>query len=319
MKTIDIILPCYNEEKALPLYFKAVDKIIEELNKYRFNFILVNDGSKDKTYDVMYDLYREREDITIVNLSRNFGQNPAFTAGLETSKGDYVIMMDADLQDPVELIKEIIEKLEEGYDIVSPRRVDRSTDTKGKRNTTQFFYRFINKIEGRNVIPENVNCFRGLTKKIVEQINNLEEKDRYLVSEIPFVGYKTYYIDFKREERVAGKSKYNYKKMITYALDIISVTTSKPLYLPIIVSFFSSFFFFFTSLITFILYILNMTNVLPYSGLYFTFFLINFILLIFSLLVFIIGILAVYLHNILINTRSRPNNIIESVRKPEDK
>ena len=140
-----------------------------------------------------------------------------------------------------------------------------------------------------------------------------------LLCDLDAQGSATVSLDFKREERVAGKSKYNYKKMITYALDIISVTTSKPLYLPIIVSFFSSFFFFFTSLITFILYILNMTDVLPYSGLYFTFFLINFILLIFSLLVFIIGILAVYLHNILINTRSRPNNIIESVRKPEDK
>ena len=176
MKSISIILPCYNEEEALPLYFQNVDPIIKEIKDYNFNFILVNDGSKDKTLEVMNELYQKRDDIEIVNLARNFGQNPAIYAGLSVCDSDFTIVMDADLQDPVELIKTITEKFSEGYDVVSPHRANRKSDTWFKRTTAGLFYKFVNAIEGKKVIPENVNAFRGVSRRVVKLFNELPNK-----------------------------------------------------------------------------------------------------------------------------------------------
>ena len=165
MKTVSIIVPCYNEEQSLPLYFEAVDNVLKDVKDYDVDFILVNDGSKDKTQEVIEDLYNKRDDINYVRLSRNFGQNPALTAGLDASTSDYVIMMDADLQDPVELITAILEAFSQGYEVVSPHRTSRETDGWFKRVTAGAFYKFVNRLEGKQIVPENVNCFRGLSEE----------------------------------------------------------------------------------------------------------------------------------------------------------
>ncbi|MDY3890209.1 MAG: glycosyltransferase family 2 protein [Bacilli bacterium] len=322
MKKVSIILPCYNEEKALGLYFEAVDPFIKEIKDYKFDFVLVNDGSKDNTLNVMNDLYLSRNDITIVSLSRNFGQNPAFSAGLEVCEGDYAILMDADLQDPVELIAKICEKFSEGYEVVNPHRADRSTDSYFKRKTAEMFYKFTNKIEGKEVAPENVNCFRGISRRAIDMINSLDEKDRFIRSEVTFVGYKSCLIDFKREKRSAGESKYNVSKLFTHAFDNISTTTSNPLYFPIKFGAVSSFFCGFIDLTLLILLILSWCDVLSIGMGYtviFTLFIAFTIFFGVSIIIFFIGIIGIYLHNILINTRNRPSYIIDIVKKPKEK
>lgn len=320
MKTVSVILPCYNEEAVLPLYFKAVDPIIKGVKDYSFEFILVNDGSKDNTLSVMKAIYDSRDDVTIVNLSRNFGQNPALTAGLTTSTADYVIMMDCDLQDPVRLIPEICAKFTDGYEVVSPHRACRETDTRFKRNTAAFFYRFTNSLEGKEVLPPNVNCFRGLSKRAVEKILALPEKDRLLVNEIPLVGFRTCLIDFEREKRLAGKSKYNIKKMVNYAFDIISSGTSKPLYEPVKFGAVLSVLFGIVFLVLLVFYLLGCTDVLlfdyPTLGI---FLILSAVFFVGSILVFLIGILSLYVHNILINTRDRPTFCIDYVYSKDDK
>lgn len=320
MKTISIIIACYNEEESLPLYFKAVDEVLPKLENYRLNFVLVNDGSKDHTLEVMNKLYEERNDVTIVSLSRNYGQNPAFSAGLKACKGDYAIMMDADLQDPVELIPEIAKKFDEGYEVVNPKRVDRTSDSAFKRSTAGLFYKIINFLEGRQVIPENVNCFRGISRKVIDHINDLTEKDRYILAEVPLIGYRTCEIEFTRRERQAGESKYNVKKMVKYSLDNMSAETSEPLYWIIKAGVVSSLLTGFATFVMLILFILCCCDVITKGGIPITvLFLLFAIAFFFSILLCFIGLIGVYLHNILINTRNRPTYIIDIHKEPEDK
>lgn len=314
MKKVSVVLPCYNEQESLPLYFASVDPVLAKIKDYVFDFVLVNDGSKDKTLEVMKELHETRNDITVVNESRNYGQNAAFTAGLMTAKGDYVIMMDADLQDPVELLIAICEKFSEGYDVVNPHRASRETDSYFKRTTAGMFYRFINRLEGQKVIPENVNCFRGLSRKAVDALLSYPEKDRYYVSMVPLIGLKNCNIDFVRQKREAGESKYNISKMFTYAFNLISTTTAKPLYFPIKFGAISSGFTFLGFLTSLILWILSLTGVLPRIELYTRISLILFsVFFACSLVIFFIGIVCLYLHNILINTRGRPTTTIDEV------
>ena len=316
MKKVSVVIPCYNEEEALPLYFKAVDPVVSKIEDYAFDFVLVNDGSKDKTLEVMNQLYLERNDITIVNETRNYGQNAALTAGLLSAKGDYVIMMDVDLQDPVELLTAICEKFTEGYEVVNPHRANRKEDSWFKRTTAGMFYKFINMLEGKEVIPENVNCFRGLSRRAVDAINALEEKDRYYVALIPLVGFKTISIDFIRQKRTAGKSKYgDIGKLFNHAFNLISTTTAKPLYFPIKFGAISSCFDFLAALVFIILYFC----LRDYRSIFLLMFSIFLLAFFTSIIIFFIGINSLYLHSILINTRDRPTTNIETIVRPEDK
>ena len=322
MKKVSIIIPCYNEEKALPLYFEAVDPIIKSIKDFSFNFVLVNDGSKDNTLEVMNKLHETRKDIVICSFSRNFGQNSAFSAGLKVCDGDFAILMDSDLQDPVELIAPICEKFSEGYEVVNPHRADRSSDSFFKRVTAGMFYKFINKIDPKNALPENVNCFRGLSRRAIDIINSLGESDRFLRTEIAFVGLKTAYIDFKREKRSAGDSKYNISKLFNHAFDNISTATSTPLYFPIKFGFVSTCLTGLAFLAMLIFMILCWCNVSPFTSvgnILMPIFIVCSVFLAMSVIIFFIGIVAIYMHNILINTRNRPNYVIEILKREGDK
>jgi glycosyltransferase involved in cell wall biosynthesis len=323
MKLLSIVIPCFNEEEALPIYFDAVDKVLPEITKkdWEIEFVLINDGSRDKTLQVMEDLHNKRNDISYISLSRNFGQTAALSAGLSKARGELIIMMDVDLQDPVSLIPQMVEKYEEGYDVINAHRVDRSSDSSFKRNSASFFYEFINKLEGREVIPQNVNCFRGLSRRAVNEIVNLSEKDKLLLSEMSLIGYKNCYLDFKREERVAGVSKYSLKKLISYALDNISAGTTAPLYIPIKLGVFGCCFFFIAALAMTICYILSCNNVMnPGYIIYFQPCLIlSWVFFGINIIIGFIGLLGVYMHNILINTRNRPAFIIDIYKCNKDK
>lgn len=320
MKKISVILPCYNEEESLPLYFEAVDKVIPSLKDYVLEFVLVNDGSKDNTLSVMESLYEKRKDVVVCSLSRNFGQNAAFSAGLKVAKGDYCIMMDSDLQDPVELIPQIAEKFSQGYDVVNPHRVDRSKDSAFKRDTAGLFYKIINRLEGKKVIPENVNCFRGISRKVVDEILSLSEKDRCLLSEVPLIGYKTTFIDFTREERKAGKSKYNLKKMVLYALDNMSTITSRPLYLIFMAGGIMTLLSLFLVLVMTVLFILSYPSIHVIGGheVCMVFFILSFVFLSTAIVIDFLGVISIYLHNILVNTRNRPTYIIDYVKRKDE-
>lgn len=319
MKTVSIILACKNEQETLPIYFKAVDPIIKSIKDYAFDFIMVNDGSTDNTAKVMNDIYKKRNDVTIISFSKNFGQNPGIFAAFKQNKSDYVITMDCDLQDPVSLIKDICDKFTEGYEIVNPHRGDRKNDSWLKRTTAGMFYKVINKLEKKEAIPSNVNAYRGLSKRAVDEINKMSETDRLFMPTIPLVGFKSCEVDYVRGKRVAGKTNFNTDKLVTYALDNISVATSRPLFLASKFGVITSIIFFLSSLALLICYILGLCQVMPAYSAITVFMIISFVFLAASVVITFVGINGLYEHNILINTRNRPMYVIDYIRTQQDK
>lgn len=317
MKRISVVVACYNEQESLPIFFEEADKVIPSVNKvgYDLSFVLVNDGSKDKTWEVMSDLNEKRDDVTIVNLSKNYGQNPAFFAGINTADGDYVVLMDADLQNPLTLLPDIAKKFNEGYEVVNPLMADRETDTKFKKNTAGGFYHLINKLEGKEIFPVNVNCFRGFSRNVIEEMKKIPEVDKFVLSEVPCVGYKTCFLPYQRAERVAGASKYSLKKMISYALGNISAATSRPLYFPAVIGGILTLLNGVLAIASSVLYFVFMEHNVKLVPLFQWLSIVTIIFLAMSIIMATIGVLGIYLKNVLVNVRGRPTYVIQEVKK----
>lgn len=224
---ISLIVPCYNEEDVVETFLQEVGKTFETIaNPYEIVF--VNDGSRDNTLEKLLQLKQGQDHIRVVNLSRNFGKEAAMTAGIDVSRGGAVIPIDVDLQDPPALIKEFIEKWEEGYDVVVAKRVDRSSDTHAKRLSAELFYRFHNKIS-HTKIPENVGDYRLMTRKVVDALQKLPENQRFMKGLFAWVGFKTAVVEYAREERHAGETSFNGWKLWNFALEGITGFSTVPL------------------------------------------------------------------------------------------
>ena len=226
MKLISIVVPFYNEEEMAPHFFSKLFEVLGEIKNYKFEVVAVNDGSQDKTLDILKDVQNEHHEVRIVNLSRNFGHEPAVAAGLGVTKGDAIIPMDADLQDPPEIIPELLAKWEEGFDVVNARRKQRKKDSFMKKATAKLFYKFIHKYSGKVKVPEDVGHFRLVSRRVLDEVLKLDEVTRVFRVEVPFVGFKTTYVDFVRPEREYGHTHYNYNSMLELASDSITSTTA---------------------------------------------------------------------------------------------
>ncbi len=226
MEKISIIVPCYNEEEAIPYFYNEINKIIKEM-KYNFEIIFVNDGSKDKTIEIIKDLSKKDKNIKYINLSRNFGKESAMLAGLELSSGDYITIMDADLQDPPALIPEMIRLIkEEGFDCVGTRRVTRKGEPPIRSFFARMFYKIINKMSKVEMV-DGARDFRLMTRQMVNSILELKEYNRYSKGLFSFVGYKTKWLEYENINRVAGTTKWSFWKLFIYAIEgIVSFTTT---------------------------------------------------------------------------------------------
>ncbi len=244
-KLVSIVAPMYNEEKLVHVYCEETLKALSMLSdRYDFEIVLVNDGSTDNTYSIMLSEQAERADvITTVCLSRNFGLEGAVNAGLRKAAGDAVVVMDADLQDPPSLIPEIIAKWEQGADVVVGSRVRRSNDSFIKKSSANLYYGILNSYSGRLKLEKSAANFRLLSRKAVDQILAMPEVNQVFRVSVPFVGMKTEVVEYDRDKRYAGKTKYGLKSMIPYALDSITGISVEPLrkitvFLPITLLFF---------------------------------------------------------------------------------
>ncbi|WP_414148456.1 glycosyltransferase family 2 protein [Erwinia sp. BNK-24-b] len=222
---ISLIVPVYNEEDAIPVFYTAVKK---ELAQYTLEIIFINDGSVDKTADIAADLMKQDNAVQLINFTRNFGKEPALFAGLEHATGDVVIPIDVDLQDPVEVIPQLIEKWQNGADVVLAKRIDRSSDGHVKRKTAEWFYHLHNKISTPK-IEENVGDFRLISREVVENIKLLEERNLFMKGILSWVGGKTDIVEYIRDERVAGTTKFNGWKLWNLALEGITSFSTFPL------------------------------------------------------------------------------------------
>lgn len=227
LKIISLVAPMYNEQEVLSIFFDAIEHCFSNID-YDYEVVCVNDGSSDNTYDLLKRRAERNARIKIVNLSKNYGKEIALTAGLDHSSGNAAIPIDCDLQDPIEVIPTLIEKWEEGYDVVLARRIDRTSDSFFKRFTSNIFYKLIDKISDIH-IPSNVGDFRLIDRKVVCALSQFREKSRFMKGLFASLGFKETTIDYIRAPRAAGNTKWNYWKLYKLALEGIISFTSLPL------------------------------------------------------------------------------------------
>lgn len=227
-KLITILVPAYNEEEVLELLYERLKKIMDENPNYNFEVLLVNDGSKDKTLPIMQELRQKDKRICYLNLSRNFGKETAMIAGLDYCKGDAVVIIDADLQDPPELIPEMIKYWEEGYDDVYAKRKTREGETWLKKFTSKMYYKVLQAFT-RIEIQKDTGDFRLLDRRCVEALKSMRENQRYTKGLFSLIGYNKKEILYDRDPRAAGQTKWNYGKLINLSIDGITSFTTTPL------------------------------------------------------------------------------------------
>lgn len=228
MKKISIVIPVYYEEKVIEECYNRVAKVIENLKNYNYEIIFINDGSKDATLNILEQIACKNEKVKVISFSRNFGHQAAVTAGLKEVSGDACVIMDADLQDPPELIPQMIELWEQGNDVIYGKREKRKGESIFKLLTAKMFYKTLN-ILSDTKIPKDTGDFRLVDRKVVEVINNLPEHNKFLRGLFSWVGFKQVSIEYERQKREAGKTKYPFRKMIKLASDGIISFSTKPL------------------------------------------------------------------------------------------
>lgn len=248
MKKVSIIVPCYNEKESLPIFFEEANKILSSLD-YENEIIFVNDGSKDETLDILKNLAGENANVRFISFSRNFGKEAAMYAGFCNATGDYVAVMDADLQDPPALLPKMLEILETGeYDSVATRRENREGEPPVRSWFAKRFYEIINKISDADVV-DGARDFRLMKREMVQAIVEMGEYNRFSKGIFGWIGFRTYWLPFKNVERVAGETKWNFWKLFKYAIDGIINFSQVPLdissWLGIVMTFFSFFFLIF--------------------------------------------------------------------------
>lgn len=228
-KKISVVIPAYNEEDIIETTVKRVIKVIEDNKFEKYEIVISNDGSTDSTADLLYRMASGNRKIKIVDFSRNFGHEAATTAGLHYADGDYVFIIDADLQDPPELFPEMIKKMDETEaDVVYGVRKSRKGESLLKKATSKGFYRTFNLLSDFT-FPVDTGDFRLINRKVLEAFNNLAEKKKYVRGLFSWLGFKQVPYYYERAERIGGKSKYNYRKLMRLALDVIFSFSKKPL------------------------------------------------------------------------------------------
>lgn len=222
-----VVVPVYNEEAVIAEAYKRLTRVMESLGE-RYEIIFVNDGSRDKTLELAKKICDEDKRVRLISFSRNFGHQSAITAGMKHSSGAAIIVIDADLQDPPEVIPDMIMKWKEGCNVVYGRRIKREGETLFKKTTARIFYRALNHLADVE-IPEDTGDFRLIDRNVCNVLNELPERNRYVRGLVSWAGFKQADVKFVREERFAGVTKYPFKKMLKFAADAIVSFSSKPL------------------------------------------------------------------------------------------
>jgi len=222
-----VVVPLFNEEEVILETYLRLKKVMDSL-KEAYEIIFVNDGSRDKTVIIVNEICEKDSNIKLIDFSRNFGHQTAITAGMDYSEGDAIVVIDADLQDPPEIIPKMIEKWREGYDVVYGKRLERKGDSFFKKFTAKIFYRFMRKMTDVD-IPVDTGDFRLIDRKVCDALKTINERNRYVRGIISWLGFKQTGLEFVRDKRFAGVTKYPLKKMMKFAFDAITSFSYKPL------------------------------------------------------------------------------------------
>jgi glycosyltransferase involved in cell wall biosynthesis len=236
---ISLVIPCYNEEEVIGETLLRLESLASKLGNFALEWIFIDDGSRDKTRKLLSAAAARDSRIKLVAFARNFGHQIAVTAGVDLAEGDAVVLIDADLQDPPEVILKMVEKWQEGYDVAYGVRTERRGESRFKRITAKMFYRFLNRISDVP-IPLDTGDFRLMSRRVVNCLKNMPERDRFIRGMVSWVGYRQIGIPYVREARFAGESKYPLRKMIRFSLDGILSFSTKPLRLAMTLGLVSS-------------------------------------------------------------------------------
>lgn len=225
---LSVVVPCYNEDAVLDMLEQRLSAACARVFGEDYEIILVNDGSKDRTWPAICDLVRRNPRVLGVDLSRNHGHQLAVTAGLQVSRGELVMIIDADLQDPPELLGEMVAKIEQGYDVVYGQRTHRHGESAFKRGTAALFYKLLNRL-AEHEIPLDTGDFRLMTRRVVDQLNAMPERFRFIRGMVSWIGFEQTAIEYERDPRAAGETHYPLTRMIRLALDAITSFSTLPL------------------------------------------------------------------------------------------
>lgn len=297
---ISVIVPCYNESRTIEIFYQEITKISSVMDKYDFEYIFVDDGSKDDTLDIVKNLSKEDSRVKYISFSRNFGKESGIYAGLEKSKGDYAVVMDADLQDPPSLLPEMMRCIdEEGYDSVATRRVTRKGEPPIRSFFARQFYKLMNKISKTEIV-DGARDYRLMTRQFVNAILQIQEYNRFSKGIYGWVGFNTKWLEYENVERVRGETKWSFWKLLVYAVDgIIAFST-----VPLTLSVFFGFMFCFIALVATV-YIVFKTILYgdPVAGWPS---MMCIILMLGGIQLFCIGILGEYLSKTYLESKNRP-------------
>ena len=299
MKKISIVVPMYYEEEIVNECYHELKGVLTNIKNYDYEIIFVNDGSKDKTLELLENIAKKNSKVKIISLSNNFGHQAAVSAGLTVVTGDAIVIIDADLQDPPALIPDMLKLWEEGYEIIYGKRKKRDGESFFKLFTAKIFYKILNHLSQVN-IPRDTGDFRLVDKKVVNVINSLREHNKFLRGLFSFTGFKQKEFLYERKERQAGTSKYTLKKMVKLASDGIIGFSYKPLHFILI----TGIFFLLVSLISLIIMLILIKH-----------YLIPLIICLFSfntgIILFSLGIVSIYISRIYDDVKNRPSYIID--------
>ena len=312
MEKISVIISCYNEEESLPLFYKEMERVRkQDFEDVDFEYIFVNDGSKDKTLEEIKALRKENKKVRYISFSRNFGKEAAMMAGLEAAEGDYITLMDADLQDPPSLLRKMYDLIKnEGYDCIGTRRVTRKGEPPIRSFFARMFYKIINKMSKVEMV-DGARDYRLMTKQMVKAIISMKEYNRYSKGLFSFVGFNTKWIEYENVERVAGETKWSFWKLFKYAIEGITAFSTTPLIISSVIGLLFC-------LISFLLIIFIIIRTLiygdPTSGWPSMVCIIFFVS---GVQLFSLGIIGQYLSKTYLEVKHRPIYIVKETEKGE--
>ena len=304
-KLLSVVVACYNEEEALPFFYKEINNVTKKMKELDFEFIFVNDGSHDKTLEVLKEFRKKDKRVRFVSFSRNFGKEAAMLAGLEYSSGDYITLMDADLQDPPAILPDMYNLIvNEGYDCVGTRRVTRKGEPPIRSFFARMFYKIINKLSKVEMV-DGARDYRLMTRQMVDSIVSMKEYNRYSKGLFSFVGFKTKWLEYENINRVAGETKWSFWKLFLYAIDGITAFSTAPLVISTLIGFIFC-------LISFIMILFIIAKTLmfgdPVSGWPS---LVCIIFMVSGIQLFCMGIMGQYLSKTYLETKHRPIYIVK--------
>ena len=307
-KLISVVISCYNEEEVLPMFYKEIDKTSKKLDSVDFEFLFVDDGSKDNTLNIVKDLSKSDSRVKYISFSRNFGKEAAMNAGLSYAKGDYVAVMDADLQDPPKLLIDMYASLQDGYDVCATRRVNRIGEPKVRSFFSKIWYKLIDKMSDTEMV-DGARDFRLMSRAVVDAILSLSEYNRYSKGIFSFVGFKTKWIEYENVNRAAGKTKWSFFGLLKYAIDGMTSFSTAPL---ILASIFGMFFCFIALVAIIFIIIRTLIYGDPATGWPS---LVCIILFVGGVQLLCIGIIGRYLSKVYLETKKRPIYIVRETNQ----